>query len=49
MRDEMEGVPLVKGGQGRSDREVEEAGENTFWLILMVVILVVLLLLFGGA
>jgi len=41
--------PLFKGGQGRSDEEIEEAGENTFLLILMCVALAALLAIFGGA
>lgn len=42
-------IPPFKGGQGRSDDEIEETGENTFWLILMCVALAALLAIFGGA
>ena len=49
MKDKYKDTPPFKGGQGRSDEEIEEAGENTFWLILTCVAIAAMLAIFGGA
>lgn len=40
-RQPVRNLPLVKGGQGRSDEEVEDAGMNVLWALLALSVLVI--------